>query len=101
MPRTYPKPEPTTPAQLKSQRLSLGLTQSQLAQMLGFHADAVHHWECGHHRPSKLLTVAMRHVTSQHRAAMRQRQSRARTAARKRISDAVATPAPYEDGSFI
>ena len=43
-----------TPAEIKTLREKLGLTQSQLANKIGVNQVTVNRWERGHKRPSPM-----------------------------------------------
>lgn len=49
-----------TPDELSVARLSLGMTQAQLAESLGVHRSTVAHWEQGIYPVPNWLPVALR-----------------------------------------
>jgi len=57
-----------TGTDIRTLRLTLGLTQAQFAAALGASTPQVSRWECGHVRPSRLAVHAIERLTPASRA---------------------------------
>lgn len=56
-----------TPAQMKSVRSRLGMSQAQFAKALGVERNTVARWENGRRKISKLASAAIEHLTCKRR----------------------------------